>query len=43
MFWKTTANGERKGLAVVDICKLNDLVIPDIYLLPLQSEIIANI
>ena len=43
VIWKTAANGEKKGQAVVDIRKLNDLVIPDAYLLPFQSEIIANV
>ena len=43
VIWKTAANGEKKGQAVVDIRKLNDLVIPDTYPLPLQSEIIANV
>lgn len=28
---------------MVDIQKLNDLVVPDSYPLPLQSEIIANV
>ena len=41
--YKTNAKGERKGCAVVDIYKLNDLVIPDAYLLPLQSDIIASV
>lgn len=43
MVWKTTSNGERKGRAVVHIRKLNELVIPNAYPLPLQSEIIANV
>ena len=43
IIWKTAANGEKKGRAVVDIRKLNDLVIPNAYPLPLQSEIIANV
>lgn len=43
VIWKTAANGEKKGRAVVDIRKLNDLVIPNAYPLPLQSEIIANV
>lgn len=41
--WKTTADGEKKDRAVVDIRKLNDLVIPDTYPLPLQSDIIASV
>lgn len=40
---KTISNGERKSCTVVDIKKLNKLVILDTYLLPLQSEIIANV
>ena len=43
VIWKTAANSEKKGRAVVDIRKLNDLVIPNAYPLPLQSEIIANV
>ena len=43
VIWKTAANGEKKGRAVVDIRKLNDLVIPNAYPLSLQSEIIANV
>ncbi len=41
--YKTNAKGERKGRAVVNIRKLNDLVIPDAYPLPLQSDIIASV
>ena len=41
--YKTNAKGERKGRAVVDIRKLNDLVVPDAYPFPLQSDIIASI
>lgn len=41
--YKTNAKGERKGRAVVDIRKLNNLVIPDAYALPLQSDIIASV
>lgn len=33
----------KKGRAIVDIEKLNHLVLLDFYPLPLQSEIIANI
>lgn len=40
--WKIVADGERKSQAIVDIWKLNDLVIPDTYTLLLQSDIIAN-
>lgn len=42
VIWKTAANSKKKGQAVVDIRKLNNLVIPDAYPLPLESEIIAN-
>ena len=41
--WKLGLNGSRKGRTVVDIQKLNDLVVLDLYFLPLQSEIIANV
>ena len=41
--WKSDSDGKRKGRAVVNIRKLNDLVLPDSYPLPLQSEIIANV
>lgn len=41
--WKPDANGKKKGRAVVDIWKLNDMVLPDSYQLSLQSEIIANV
>lgn len=41
--WKADAEGKRKGRVVVDIRKLNKMVLPDSYPLPLQSEIIANI
>ena len=41
--WKTLANGERKGRPVVDIRALNDLIVPDAYPLPLQSDVIASL
>ncbi len=41
--YKTNAKGERKGRVIVDIRKLNDLVVPDAYPLPLQSNIIASV
>ena len=41
--WKPDGNGKKKGRAVVDIRKLNEMVLPDSYPLPLQSEIIANV
>lgn len=43
VIWKTAVNGEKKGQVVVDIWKLNNLVIPNAYPLPFQSEIIANV
>lgn len=43
VIYKTNAKRERKGRAVVDIRKLNDLVISEAYPLPLQSDIIASI
>lgn len=41
--YKTNVKGERKRHAVVNIRKLNNLVIPNIYLLPLQFDIIASV
>lgn len=41
--WKMAANDEKKSQAIVDIRKLNNLVIPNAYPLPLQSEIIFNV
>ena len=41
--WRTLPNGERKGRAVVDIRKLNEVTQPDAYPLPLQSDIIATV
>lgn len=43
VIWKTAANGEKKNRAVIDIRKLNDLVIPNAYPLPLHFEIISKI
>ena len=43
VIWKTLPNGERKGRAVVDIRGLNDLIVPDIYPVPLQSDIISKL
>ena len=43
VIWKTSANGEKKCQAVVDIRKLNNLDIPNAYPLPLQSEILSNV
>lgn len=43
LVYKTNAKRERKTHAIVDIRKLNDLVILDAYPLPLQSNIIASV
>ena len=41
--FKSDHQGKRKGRAVVDIHRLNKLVLLDSYPLPLQSKIIANV
>ncbi len=41
--FKTDHQGRRNGRAVVDIRRLNELVLPDSYPFSLQSEIIANV
>lgn len=41
--YKTNAKGNKKGRAIVNIRKLNNLVVPNVYFLPLQSDIIANV
>ena len=43
VIYKTDSHGRRKSRAVIDIRKLNDLVLSDSYPLSLQSEIIANV
>lgn len=43
MVWKTAINNKRKNQIVVDIYKLNNLIISNAYFLLLQSEIITNI
>lgn len=43
VFWKIDAEGKKKGRVVVDIRKLNKIVLPNFYLLPPQSKIITNI
>ncbi len=43
VIYKTDSHGKRKGCIVVDIQKLNDLVLLDSYPLPLQLEKIANV
>lgn len=40
--WKTDIKGKKKGRVVVDIQKLNEIVLPDSYPLLVQLEIIAN-
>ena len=39
--WKVSANGERKGRVVIDIYSLNWIILSNIYLIPLQLDIIA--
>ena len=41
--WKSLANDSRKDRAIVDIRGLNDLIVPDVYPIPLQSEVIARL
>ena len=41
--WKNTPDGQRKGRAVVDIRGLNELLVPDTYPVPLQSEVISRL
>jgi len=41
--WKTLPLGERKGRAVVDIRRLNQISQTDSYPLPLQTDIIAAV
>ena len=41
--WKSDSNGKKKSCVSVDIRKLNDLVLPNLYPLLLQSEMIANV
>lgn len=41
--WKIDAQGKKKGCTVIDIWKLNELVLPDFYTFPLQAKIIANV
>lgn len=43
VIWKPRPHGIRKRQAVVDIRRLNELVVPDAYFLPLQSDIIASV
>ena len=41
--WKTLLNSSRKGRAVVDIRGLNNLIVPNVYLVPLQLEVIVRL
>ena len=41
--WRTLPDGTRKGRAVVDIRGLNDLIVPDVYPVPLQGDVIARL
>lgn len=43
VIWKTDQDSKPKSRSVVDIQSLNDILIPDAYPLPAQSEIIANL
>lgn len=43
MIWKTDTQGKKKGRAMIDVQKLNNLIIPNSYYLLLQLEIIANV
>ncbi len=43
VIYKTDSYGKRKSRAVINIRKLNKLVLPDSYPLSLQSEIIAGV
>lgn len=38
--WRDLPNGERKGRMVVDIRGLNQLVVPDVYPMPSQADIL---
>ena len=41
--WRNIPDGSRKGRAVVDIRGLNDLILPDVYPVPLQGDVIARL
>lgn len=43
VIYKTNSHDKKKGYAVIDIQKLNDLVLHDFYLFSLQLKIIANV
>ena len=41
--WTTKADGTRKEHIVVDIRALNKITLPDVYLMPLQADMPADI
>lgn len=43
VIWKIDARGKKKGRSIIDIRKLDKLLLSNSYLLLLQSEIIANV
>ena len=43
VIWRTLPFGEKKGRVVVDIRGLNQLTQPDVYPLPLQSDITSAV
>ena len=43
IIWRTIPDGSRKGQVVVDIRSLNQITVPDVYPMPLQSDIIAAV
>ena len=43
VMWKTLPDGSRKGRPVIDIRGLNAVTLPDVYPLPLQSDLIAAV
>lgn len=43
VIWKTDVEGKKKGKSVIDIRKLNKMLLPNLYSWSLQLEIIANV
>lgn len=41
--WRTLSDGTKKGRVVVDVRGLNAISLPDVYALPLQSEVIMDV
>ena len=41
--WKTLPDSSRKGSPIIDIRGLNAVALPDVYPLPLQSDLIASV